>query len=58
MIDKAKGQRMQDEPGTLPPSGLMIDNCLEVTLTPSLVFVSVTIPFWPFTDKNLYDYIV
>lgn len=57
MIDKAKGQRLQYELGILAPSGLMMDNSLELPPTMSLIFVSVVTPFWPFSDRNLYDYI-
>lgn len=53
MIGKAKEQRMQLEPGTIPPGGLMMDNCLPSMPVPSLIFISVAMSFWPFTDRNL-----
>lgn len=34
MIDEAKGQRMQEEQGTIPPACLVVDNCLAPMLTP------------------------
>ena len=55
MSDKAKGQRMQHEPGTLPPSGPMMGNCLALPLTPALRSVWAAMPFWQLTDRNLDD---
>lgn len=37
---------------------LTMDNCLQLMPAPSLIFTSVAMPFWPFTDENLYGYIV
>lgn len=38
MMDKTNGHRMQYKPGTTLPSGLMMDNCLDLMPTPSLIF--------------------
>lgn len=42
MINKTKEQRMQYEPGTIPPGGLMMDNCLDFMPTPRLIFVTMS----------------
>lgn len=58
MTDKTEGQKMQYEPRTIPPGGLTMNNWLELTPTPHLIFILVTVPFRPITDRNLYGYIV
>lgn len=31
----------------------MMDNCLQSMPVLRLIFISVAMPFWPFTDRNL-----
>ena len=55
MINQTKEQRIQYEPRTVPPGGLMTDNCLDFMPTPSVIFVMI---FWLFIDRDFYGYIV
>lgn len=49
---------MRYEPGTIPRGGLVMDNCLELTPIPSLIFILTAVLFWSFMDRNLYGYTV
>lgn len=53
MIDKIKRQRLV-RAGTIPPGGFtMMDTCLQLMPSPSLIMISVALPFWPLAGISM-----